>query len=70
MTARPFLTPDQLVQRWEGRIKRGTLANWRARTPPAGPAFTKTGGRVLYPLDQVEAYEQANTTANTTTSNT
>lgn len=51
-----FLTPDALVERWGGTIGKGTLANWRAKK--RGPAYVKVGGRVVYPLDKVEEYEQ------------
>lgn len=57
-----YLTPEQLVKRWEGRISPGTLANWRARRPKQGPPHTKIGGRVLYPVAQVEAWEKSQTT--------
>lgn len=50
-----FLTPHQLVQRWNGVVTTGTLANWRSKG--VGPAFTKLRGRVLYPLAQVQDFE-------------
>lgn len=53
-----FLTPDDLVERWGGTIGKGTLANWRAKG--RGPAYVKVGGRVVYPLDKVEAWEAQN----------
>lgn len=56
-----FLTPQQLAQRWAGVVTTGTLANWRCQR--VGPAFTKTRGRVLYPLAKVEAWEAKNTIA-------
>jgi hypothetical protein len=59
--AKQYLTPEQLVKRWEDRITKGTLSNWRARKPHRGPVFTKVGGRVLYSLASVQAYEAANT---------
>jgi len=54
------LTPVQLAERLEGVVTVGTLANWRARKPNPGPSFVKLGGRVLYPVDQVEAWEARN----------
>lgn len=60
MSEKTFLTPAELSQRWAGAVTTGTLANWRSRKPPAGPAFQKVGSRVLYPLDAVKAYESAN----------
>lgn len=54
-----YLTIDQLVTRWSGAIKRNTLAVWRSQN--RGPAYTKAGKEVLYPLEAVEAYEAENT---------
>ena len=53
-----FLTPGDLVERWGGTIGKGTLANWRNKG--RGPAYVKVGGRVVYPLDKVESWEQQN----------
>ncbi len=50
-----FLTPDQLVKRWQGAVTTGTLANWRSKG--VGPTFTKLRGRVLYPLQAVVDFE-------------
>ena len=54
----PFLTPQQLTQRWASAVTTGTLANWRCRDE--GPPFTKVRGRILYPLAEVEAWEARN----------
>lgn len=54
-----FLTPQQLCQRWGNAVTPETLANWRAKG--RGPAYTKVGARVRYPLAAVIAYEQQNT---------
>lgn len=52
-----LLTPVELAQRW--RMTVGALSNWRVKG--RGPAFIKMGeGRntkVLYRLNDVEAYE-------------
>lgn len=53
-----FLTPAELVQRWDDAVTTGTLANWRSKGQ--GPAFQKFGSRVRYTLAAVEAYERAN----------
>lgn len=50
------LTIDELVERWKGLIKRQTLANWRSKGQ--GPSYQKIGGRVLYPLTEIERYER------------
>lgn len=58
-----FLTPAQVVERWNGAVTTGTLANWRSKSTtaaPVGPAFQKFGSRVRYPLAAIEAYEAAN----------
>lgn len=53
-----FLTPAQVVERWDGAVTTGTLANWRTRGE--GPAFQKFGTRVRYPVDALVAWETAN----------
>ena len=50
------LTIDELVERWKGLIKRQTLASWRSKGQ--GPSYQKIGGRVLYPLSEIERYER------------
>lgn len=58
MTSSEFLTTRQLAERWQ--ISESTLHQWRAKQQ--GPGFSRLGSRVLYPLAEVEQYEQANTT--------
>lgn len=53
-----YLSVDDMVARYKGRINKITFANWRVRK--RGPKFLKLGGRVLYPLKEVEAWEKAN----------
>ncbi|MGG7565007.1 helix-turn-helix transcriptional regulator [Rhodovulum sp. DZ06] len=55
------LTQDQLAARWA--ISPRTLEQWRWRG--VGPRYLKIGGRVIYPLDEVEAYEAARLHQNT-----
>lgn len=68
----PFLTRVQLAARWH--IAPGTLANWAARGE--GPRSRTLGGRVLYQLADVEAWEAerweqpAETTARTSSTTT
>lgn len=57
-----YLTPDELTVRWKNAISLGTLANWRSRK--CGPGFTRIGGRVLYPLEAVIAWEAKNHVTN------
>jgi hypothetical protein len=52
-----YLTPYQLHRRWGGAISPKTLANWRAKH--IGPQWTKVGGRVVYALAMVVAYERS-----------
>jgi hypothetical protein len=52
-----FLTPYDLCKRWGKAITPKTLANWRSLG--IGPPFTKLQGRVVYALDDVEAFEVA-----------
>lgn len=47
------LTQDELAARW--RVSPRTLEQWRWRG--VGPRYLKIGGRVIYPLVEVEAYE-------------
>lgn len=50
-----YLTPSELCARYKGAISERTLANWRSRGE--GPGFLKIGGRVLYVVDDVLAWE-------------
>ena len=47
------LTPKDLSARWH--IATRTLDNWRWRGE--GPKYLKIGGRVIYRLEDIEAYE-------------
>ena len=51
----PYLTQVELAARW--RISPRTLERWR--WAGEGLPFTKVGGRVLYSLSDIEAYEAA-----------
>lgn len=59
MHDRQYVTPEDLVERYKGRIHKRTLANWRSSGE--GPRYTKIGGRVLYALDEVAAWETQRT---------
>jgi hypothetical protein len=48
-----FLITDSLARRWQ--ISPRTLERWRYQG--TGPAWTKIGGRVLYELSLIKAYE-------------
>lgn len=53
-----YLTPAQLILRWDGAVTTGTLANWRSKGE--GPAYSKFGSRVRYPIAKVVAWEEKN----------
>jgi hypothetical protein len=49
------LNQVQLARRWS--LSPRTLERWRWRAQ--GPAYLKVGGRVVYRLEDVDAFEQA-----------
>jgi hypothetical protein len=55
-TSGVFFTPEQAAGRWSGAITTATLANWRASG--TGPAYVKLGSRVVYPLEELLAFEK------------
>ncbi len=61
MQEQTFLTADEVSKRYRGEISVGTLRNWRSMR--VGPAFVKIGKAVLYPIDQLEAWDQKNLVA-------
>lgn len=58
MSERKFLTCEEVSARYRGEISVGTLRNWRAMR--IGPAYVKIGKAVLYPLDELEAWDKKN----------
>ena len=48
------LTPKEAADRL--RLTVGTLSNWRVSG--GGPRYIKVGRKVLYPLAEIEAFEQ------------
>jgi len=61
MSERKFLTAEEVSERYRGEITVGTLRNWRAMR--IGPAFVKIGKAVLYPVDQLDAWDEKNLVA-------
>lgn len=59
MTDGKFLTPEEVAERYRGGVSIGTLRNWRAMR--IGPAYLKIGKTVLYPVDELEAWDKKNT---------
>lgn len=51
----PYLRPHELAERWCMSPK--TLGRWR--WIGAGPRFLKVSGKVLYRLEDIEAFEAA-----------
>jgi hypothetical protein len=58
MSDTKFLTPDEVTERYRGGVSAGTLRNWRAMK--IGPSFVKIGKAVLYPLEELEAWDKGN----------
>lgn len=58
MSETKFLTPDEVTERYRGSVSAGTLRNWRAMK--IGPSFVKIGKAVLYPLEELEAWDKGN----------
>lgn len=56
-----LLTPQDLATRWF--VTLSTLGQWRWNG--RGPQFLKIGGRVLYQIQDVEAFEEQARRANT-----
>ena len=57
MQTRTCLNQTELAARWS--ISARTLERWR--WTGEGPAFLKIGGRVVYRLEDIEAYEAKKT---------
>lgn len=58
MTDGKFLTPEEVTERYRGEVSVGTLRNWRAMK--IGPSFVKIGKAVLYPIVELDAWDEAN----------
>jgi Helix-turn-helix domain len=58
MTETKFLTPEEVADRYRGGISVGTLRNWRAMR--IGPSFLKIGKAILYPISELEAWDERN----------
>lgn len=58
MSETRFLTPEEVTERYRGGVSVGTLRNWRAMK--IGPSFVKIGKAVLYPIEELEAWDERN----------
>lgn len=54
----PFLTTEEVSERYRGLITVGTLENWRNLR--IGPSFMKVGKAVLYPIVELDAWDRKN----------
>lgn len=59
MAENKFLTAEEVSKRYRGEITVGTLRNWRSMR--IGPPFVKIGKAVLYPISELDAWDQKNT---------
>ncbi|MCP3462614.1 helix-turn-helix domain-containing protein [Bradyrhizobium sp. CCGUVB23] len=59
MSDNKFLTAEEVSERYRGSVSVGTLRNWRAMR--IGPTFVKIGKAVLYPTNELDAWDQKNT---------
>ena len=59
MIDRKYLTAEEVADRYRGEVSVGTLRNWRSAR--VGPGFVKIGKAVLYPVDQLDAWDEKNT---------
>lgn len=58
MAESKFLTAEEVAERYRGGISVGTLRNWRSMR--LGPSFVKAGKVVLYPIDELDAWDERN----------
>jgi hypothetical protein len=56
MKDRKYLTAEEVSERYRGEVSMGTLRNWRAMR--VGPTFVKIGKAVLYPIDELDAWDK------------
>ena len=61
MADEKFLTTEEVAERYRGEVSVGTLENWRAQR--IGPPFVKIGKAVLYPVEELEAWDRRNLVA-------
>jgi hypothetical protein len=58
MNESKFLTPEEVAERYRGGVSVGTLRNWRAMR--IGPTFLKIGKAILYPVSELDAWDEKN----------
>ena len=58
MTIKKFLTAEEVAARYCDVVTVGTRRNWRAMR--IGPPFVKIGKAVLYPVEELDAWDKKN----------
>jgi hypothetical protein len=58
MIAKKYFTTEEVAERYCGAVSVGTLRNWRAMR--IGPPFVKIGKAVLYPVEELDAWDKKN----------
>ena len=58
MSSPPYLTVEEVIERYRGQISPGTLANWRVRR--IGPSYIKIGKTPLYPVCELDRWDRSN----------
>lgn len=58
MNAVSFLTLEEVAERYRGEVSVGTLRNWRSMR--VGTGFVKIGKAVLYPITELDAWDEQN----------
>ncbi len=58
MSESKFLTPEEVAERYRGGVSLGTLRHWRAMR--IGPTFLKIGKAILYPVSELDAWDEKN----------
>jgi hypothetical protein len=61
--SKEYLTPAEVVDRYQGKVSTRTLANWRSAG--TSPPFTKIGGRILYRFTDLIEWEKRRTVGST-----
>ena len=58
MSTPTYLTPEEVAERYRGAVSLDTLRNWRSLR--IGPSFVKVGKSVLYPLPELDQWDEKN----------
>lgn len=58
MLSPAYLTLEEVIARYRGQVSEGTLRNWRAMR--IGPSFIKIGKAVLYPVSELDRWDESN----------